>query len=105
MVNADHWIDRIGRIGRLAQGLVFVAVGMLSAMAAVRENGGAIDSHGAMHTIVEQPFGRVLLLALIAGLICYVIWRALAGIMDVASKGSDVKGLAVRARSLVVAII
>jgi hypothetical protein len=104
-VNTDTWIDRLGRIGRLAQGLVFVSVGTLSAIAASRHNGGATDSRGAMHAIVQQPFGRVMLLALIGGLICYVVWRALAAFIDVERRGSDAKGLVLRGRSLFVAIL
>jgi hypothetical protein len=104
--NTSGWIIRLGRIGYLAKGVIFVCVGLLSANAAFRGNGGrATDSRGAMQTIVQQPFGKALLLALIAGLVCYIVWRALAAITDAERRGSDAKGLAMRARSLFVAAI
>lgn len=89
----------VGRIGYFAKGVIFTCVGLLSAAA----GGRASDSRGAIHAIAEQPFGRALLLALIVGLVCYIIWRVLAAIADAENRGRDAKGLALRARSLVVA--
>ena len=97
------WIISVGRIGYLAKGLIFICVGLLSAAAALRGGARATDSRGVMQAIVQQPFGHALLLALILGLVCYIVWRTLAAIADAGGKGSDVKGLALRARSLVVA--
>ena len=102
--NTSAWIVRLGRIGYFAKGLVFVCIGLLSATAAVRGSGArATDSRGAMVAIVQQPFGKALLLALIAGLVCYILWRALSAITDAEHRGTDAKGLAMRARSLFVA--
>jgi len=97
----SRWIIMIGRIGYLAKGVIFTCVGLLSAAAGGR--GGASDSRGAMQTIAQQPFGHALLLALIIGLVCYIIWRVLAAVADAENRGRDAKGLALRARALFVA--
>lgn len=106
-MNADQerWVTYAGRAGRLAQGFIFLCVGLLSAWAALRGGGRATDSRRALHTIVQQPFGQAVLLALIAGLVCYVLYRLLAAFADVEGQGSDAKGLALRARSLGIAFI
>lgn len=101
----EKWTTVLGRIGRLAQGLIFVSIGLLSTLAALRGNPHASDSRGALRTIVEQPFGKAILLALIVGLGCYVLWRALVGLIDLEHKGTDAKGLALRARSLFIAFV
>jgi hypothetical protein len=69
--HTSPWIVRLGRIGYSAKGVVFICVGLLSATAAVRGSARATDSRGVMQAIVQQPFGHGLLLALIAGLVCY----------------------------------
>lgn len=106
-MNSDtpRWMIYVGRIGHLAHGLVFVSIGLISARAAFRQGGGASDSRRAMHTILAQPFGQALLLALIAGLTCYVVWRALEAFGDLEGKGNDAKGLVLRGRSLFVAAV
>ncbi len=101
----QNWTAVLGRIGRLAQGLIFISVGLLSALAAFLGHPRASDSRGALQTIVQQPFGKGILLALIVGLVCYVLWRVLAGLIDLEQKGSDAKGLFLRARSLFIAAI
>ena len=95
----------VGRLGHLGHGVIFVCIGLLSASAAIRQGGGASDSRRAMHTILAQPFGRALLLALIIGLACYVVWRVLEAVGDLEDKGSDAKGLLLRGRSLFVAVV
>ena len=90
----------LARIGYLAKGFIFTSMGLLSALAAFQGGRGASDSRGAIRAIVQQPFGRVLLLAVIAGLVSYVCWRIVAAIGDLEKKGSDAKGLALRARML-----
>lgn len=104
--NTSRWIIALGRIGYLAKGLIFICIGLLSATAAMRGRGGrATDSRGVLQAIVQQPFGNALLLALIGGLVCYILWRTLAALLDLERRGSDWKGLAMRARSLFVAVL
>jgi len=93
----------LARIGYAAKGCVFVCMGLLSALAAFQGRGGASDSRGTIRMLVQQPFGRVLLVALSAGLVSYVLWRIAAAIADLEQKGSDAKGLALRARMLIAA--
>ncbi|HEX8280102.1 MAG TPA: DUF1206 domain-containing protein, partial [Chthoniobacterales bacterium] len=103
--NSQRWVVLAGRIGRGAQGFIYICVGLLSAAGGLQGGARASDSRRAISTISEQPFGQVVLAALIAGLLCYVVFRLLAALLDVEGKGSDAKGLLLRARSLGIAII
>jgi hypothetical protein len=95
----------LARAGQLAKGVIFACMGSLSALAAMHGGGRAQDSRGAMRSIVQQPFGRMLLFAIVAGLVCYVLWRLLAALGDLERKGRDAKGLAQRGRMLFSAAI
>lgn len=104
-MNDRGWMVKVGRIGYLAKGVVFLCVGLLSANAAFHGSARATDSRGVMTTILQQPFGKALLLALSVGLVCHVIWLVLAALLDAENRGSEAKGLALRAQSLFVAAL
>lgn len=99
------WITYVGRIGHAAKGLVYLTVGLLAAQVAWIGHGRTGGARAALRFIAHQPFGRVLLVILVGGLVCYAIWRLLEAFADVERRGTDAKGLAMRARSLVIAII
>lgn len=99
------WVERAARIGYLAKGVVYLIVGGLAAAAAFGAGGRTTDSEGALATILHQPFGRVLLALVAIGLAGYVVWRAVEGIADPEGHGTDAKGLVMRGRALVSAVI
>ncbi|MEC4815090.1 MAG: DUF1206 domain-containing protein [Scytonema sp. PMC 1069.18] len=94
---SKKWIERLARFGYIAKGVVYSIVGLLAAQAAFGTGGRATDTEGALHTIVSQPFGKVLLGMVAIGLVGYVIWRFVQAINDPENQGTDAKGLAVRA--------
>jgi hypothetical protein len=53
-----------------------------------------------MATVLAAPLGRVLLAAIGVTLLGYALWRAVEGVADPDRRGSDAKGLAVRASFL-----
>jgi len=95
----------LGRCGLLAKGTVYVLIGVAAARAAFGTGDQTIDSHGALGRIVEMPFGTFLLGAVALGLAGYTIWRAVQALLDTEHKGSDPKGLWVRAAYLLSASI
>jgi hypothetical protein len=58
------------------------------------------DKSGALRTIAEQPFGKVLLVLLAAGLAGYALWQLSLAILDRDNEGEGPKGLAKRAAAL-----
>lgn len=99
------WITHVGRLGQAAKGLVYITVGLLAAQVAWLGYGQTGGSRAALRFIAHQPFGQVLLGIVIAGLACNVVWRLLETFTDVEGRGMDAKGLALRARSLFIAVI
>jgi len=93
----------IARAGLSAKGIVYLLLGALSFMAAFGISGKSSQNtskSGVFDFIYDQPAGAVLLWIVIAGLICYVVWRMIQAFSDSEKKGDDTKGLAVRGRYL-----
>ena len=97
---STHWIERLARVGYVAKAVLYATIGALAARAAVGAGGAATDTRGAMATVLQAPFGRVLLIPIALGLIGYAAWRILEAIVDPERRGHDVRGLAVRASYL-----
>jgi hypothetical protein len=65
----------LGRAGLVARGVVYAVVGILALKLALGDGGQAASQQGALEAIARQPFGKVLLVVLAAGLAGYAIWR------------------------------
>ena len=94
---ARPWIERLARFGYAAKGVVYVLIGSLAAYGAYRGGGDdPADSRGALTQLVRQPYGRVMLAVVAAGLAAYALWRLVQALRDTEDKGTDWKGLAIR---------
>ncbi|MGG6295654.1 DUF1206 domain-containing protein [Leptolyngbya sp. AN02str] len=96
---ASHpWIERLARIGYAAKGVVYFIVGLLAAQAAFTTGGRTTDTSGALTTIVNQPFGKFLLVLVTIGLIGYALWRLVQAVFDPEHAGeeTDAKQIAQR---------
>lgn len=76
------WIERLARFGYAAKGIVYILVGILAFQAAFNWGGQVTDSQGALQTVANQPFGRILLFLVAIGLIGYVVWQGVQSIWD-----------------------
>ncbi|MFC3452405.1 DUF1206 domain-containing protein [Amycolatopsis speibonae] len=67
-----RWVERLGRIGYTARGVVFGVVAVLLGYAAVRHDpsrSGGLDA--ALRTLAAQPFGTVLLIVVAVGVAAF----------------------------------
>jgi hypothetical protein len=87
-------LELLSRAGYVAKGIVYATIGVvvLSALYGAFGNERLTGARGAVDSIAEQPFGQVLLIMLIVGLIGYVVWRFVQGIKDTEGKGDDFSG-------------
>jgi hypothetical protein len=89
------WVDRLARFGLVAKAASYALVAVLALALAFGAGGKATSREGALATIADETWGRVVLLALAAGFACYGVWRLLQGLFDEQDEGA--KGLAKRA--------
>ena len=102
------WFERFARVGLVAKGIVYSLVGILAFMAAFEIGGNSTQNAnrtGVLRFILEQPFGKVLLGLIAAGLACYSIWRIIEAFYDTEHKGAGAKGLASRIGSFASGVI
>ena len=92
-------VERLARLGYSCKGVVYVVIGLLAAATAAGR-GKITDRQGAFDFILDEPSGRVGIFIIAVGLIGYAIWRVSGGIADSEGRGSDAKGLAIRAGSI-----
>jgi hypothetical protein len=94
------WVERFGRAGLVAKGVLYGVVAILAIDVALGSREESPDKNGALRTIAEQPFGKVLLTVLAVGLAGYATWQLSLAILDRENEGEDAKGLAKRAAAL-----
>ena len=70
-------MEALGRVALCTQGLLYVVVGVLALQVAFGDNdsGKEASQDGALAAIARQPFGKVLLIVMIVGLLAYALWR------------------------------
>jgi hypothetical protein len=89
-------IVALGRFGYAAEGLVHILIGALAVQVAFGHGGETTDYRGVLLRLAEGPFGRVLLIEVVAGFVGYAIWRFLQAVLDLEGKGHDAKGIVAR---------
>lgn len=69
------WVEKLGRVGLAARGVVWILVGVLALRIATGDGGEQADKDGALQTVAVQPFGKALLVLLAIGFAGYALWR------------------------------
>jgi hypothetical protein len=98
-------LEAMARLGHAARGAVYCLVGGLALLAAIGSGGQTGGSRSALQTLLEQPFGRVLLAVIALGFVFFATWRAVEAITDADRRGTSWKGVAIRGAHLGSAVI
>jgi hypothetical protein len=99
-VGKSPWVERLGRAGLVAKGVMYGVVAILAITVALGGRSESPDRQGALRAIAEQRFGKVLLTLLALGLAGYALWQLSLAILDRENEGEGAKGLAKRAGAL-----
>jgi hypothetical protein len=81
-----EWLARAGFISR---GLIYGIIGILAIKLALGVGGTTTNQQGALKTIAQQPFGKVLLILVAIGLGGYALWRFVHALLGHGPEGSD----------------
>jgi hypothetical protein len=81
-----EWLSRAGFVAR---GLIYGIIGLLALRLAVGQGGRTTNQQGALHTVAQQPFGKVLLALLAVGLGGYALWRFARAAIGHGPEGTD----------------
>jgi hypothetical protein len=76
--SARVWIERLGRCGTAARGVVFTLIGVFLLQAAVQHNASRAQGiDGVLTALLHQPYGAWLLAVVAAGLVAFGIYSAM----------------------------
>ena len=89
-------LERVTRLGLGVKGMLTILVGVLALRHALGRGGALTGQAGAIRTLGDQPFGRVAMIVLVAGLAAYALWMFLAAFIDPERKGTGFAGIAER---------
>ena len=95
MPRPARWFRPVARAGYASRGVVYLVVGTFALLAAFGPTARK-GSEGALEVLLRQPFGRGLVLLMIAGLAGYVAWRLVQSLLDTDDHGWSVRGIAIR---------
>lgn len=96
---ANTALSALMSVGYGARGAVYVLVGLITIYAAVA--GGRVrGSSGAFETLARAGYGRVVLALIGVGILAYVLWRFVDGVLDLENEGDDASGYLARAGQL-----
>jgi hypothetical protein len=97
MRDVAPWVERLARIGYAAKAVLYITIGILAAQAAFGPGGRTTDTQGVLSVVQDMTFGKIVLLVISAGLLGYALWRVVEATVDPDGRGSNLKGLALRA--------
>ena len=92
----NRWMLLLARLGYATKGVVYLIIGYLAALLAAGLGGKATDQKGAIQTISNLPFGKVLLVIVTVGLIGFALWCFIQALFDTEGEGRDAKGIIAR---------
>jgi hypothetical protein len=73
----------------VARGLVYGIIGVLAFKLAIGDGGKTTNQQGALRTIAHQPFGKLLMILVAAGLGGYAFWRLARAALGHGPESSD----------------
>lgn len=75
MPSRHETIVRLGRLAIATQGILYVVVGLLAVKVAAGDRGADASQKGAIQSVARQPYGKVLLIAVVLGVASHALWR------------------------------
>jgi Domain of Unknown Function (DUF1206) len=83
--SGSGWYAVLARTGLVAKGISFGIVGALALKLALGDGGKATSRQGALQTLAQHTWGKILLILLAIGFAAYAIWRFVQAFAEGAS--------------------
>lgn len=99
------WVGRLVRLGYLAKGLIYLLIGVLAMRLALGVGGKLTDASGVLLTLLQQPFGRLMLAVIGVGIVAYAAYYLFEAIADLRHRGGGVRGWFHRSLTMIKAVV
>ena len=97
-------LEFLERAGFVARGLLYLVMGLLALNVAIGLGGKNTDLAGSLVFVTGNAYGKVILIAMVVGLLAYSVWGFVRAVFDPLHRGHDAIGLAERAGYLTSAL-
>ena len=87
--SGSGWYAWLARGGLVAKGVSYGIVGVLAVKLAAGDGGAATSRSGALHTLAQESFGRIVIILLAIGFAAYALWRGVQAFALPADEGKD----------------
>lgn len=101
---ANPWIERWMRLGYMVRGLLYGMIGFLAVQLLLSGRGEITDRTGALATLAQQPFGKLLLIVVAVGALGYAMWSLLRAILNPFTNDDGIKSVLPRIGSLITTV-
>lgn len=88
------WYEGVARAGLVAKGVSYGLVGVLAVGVALGQGGKTTSRSGALATIADESWGKIVLALLAAGFAAYAVWRFVQAIFEREEDEDEAKGAA-----------
>ncbi len=89
---ARAWRDPLARAGIATRGVLYLVVGLLAIQFARGDvPSNQVNQTGAFETVARQPFGKLLLVVIVAGLAAMTMWRLIQTCVGDPIEGDELK--------------
>lgn len=88
--------EKLAKLGFAARGVTYGLIGFLALLAAFGSGGSTEGQTGALQSLADGTFGKIVLFVVGIGLFGYGIWRVISAALDLENEGSDKEGWAKR---------
>src|SRR4051812_38446797 len=79
--------------GCIATGIIYAAIGVIAILSFLKIRHGGADESSMMAILAEYVIGKIIILIILLGTVCYIIWRFYETITDPYDYGKHIKGL------------
>lgn len=80
-VARSTWLEWLTRIGFIGYGILHLAVAWLALQVTLGRPTGDEGQSGAFRTVAAQPFGRIVLIVVVVGLLAMAVWQLLLALV------------------------
>lgn len=97
MRRKKDWIHFFPEFGSMATGILYGGIGVIALLSFFKVRDGGADESSMLLVLNDFLLGKVVVIAILAGTTCYILWRVYEAFRDPYQYGSSAKGIARRA--------
>jgi hypothetical protein len=93
MSRKKDWVWYLPELGSMATGITYGGVGVIALLSFFKVREGGADESSMLLVLNDFLLGKIIVIAILAGTSCYIVWRIYEAFTDPYQYGSSAKGI------------